>query len=147
MRFANARNKTQFSEIKERRVKKLALISAILLLSGVTANAGPHDDVDNIGRCLVFSYVRAGLDGQKDIPQSLKAGMSFLMSEYEMRAATVGLGEKERQAFIVQSLEEQNRVAKVDGVDALESRYKTLCTNVAAALSSELKAKGSKSKP
>ncbi len=104
------------------------------------AVAGTHDDVDNIGRCLVFSYVRAGLDGQKEIPKPLVAGMSFLLNEYEMRAATSGVGEKERQMFIVKALEEQNRIAQVDGMSKLEAQYKTLCANIADTLAPKLKA-------
>lgn len=131
-------------------MKRTLVTLAFLLGSAAFALAGPHDDVDNVGRCLVFSYVRAGLDGQKEIPKSLVDGMNFLMGEYNMRAATVGLDEKARQAFIVQTLEEQNRVVKLDGLAALETKYKTLCSNISQALLADLKSKSaqaSQSKP
>jgi hypothetical protein len=112
-------------------MRKLITATILGIFATMPVQANDTVLVENIGDCLAFAYVRAGLDGTKEIPADLVAGLSFLRDEFETRAANAGLDEAQRQKIIVLSLQEKNIVVQTEGMDALEARYNTLCQNMA----------------
>lgn len=113
-------------------MKKFLAMALMACAFGSSAFANEQQEVENIGHCLTFAYVRAGLDGQKDIPKDLNEVLSFIKSEYEVRAANAGMDEEARQKAIVLALHEKNMIVQTEGMAALDARYKTLCQNIAA---------------
>jgi hypothetical protein len=112
-------------------MKKFLAVAFMTCSFGSTVFATDQQEVDNIGHCLTFAYVRAGLDGNKDIPADLAAGLAFIKDEYEVRAANMGMDEEARQKAIILALNEKNVIVQSEGMAALEARYKILCQNIA----------------
>lgn len=112
-------------------MKKFLALAVLVSSLEAPAFATDQQEVDNIGHCLAFAYVRAGLDGEKAIPADLLAGLAFLKDEYEVRAANIGMDEEARQKAIVLALNEKNLIVQEGGMAALDARYKTLCQNIA----------------
>lgn len=112
-------------------MRKILLLAVSVCLMGSMASANEQQEVENIGHCLAFAYVRAGLDGEKEIPPDLAAGLAFIKDEYEVRAANIGMDEEARQKAIVLSLNDKNLIVQTEGLSALDARYKTLCQNIA----------------
>lgn len=113
-------------------MKKFAALALIACSFASTARANDQQEVENIGHCLTYAYVRAGLDGEKEVPRELDQALSFIKSEYETRAANIGMDEEARQKAIVLALHEKNLIVQGQGMDALDEKYKTLCQNIAA---------------
>lgn len=112
-------------------MRKFLAIALMACSFGSSVFANDQQEVENIGHCLTFAYVRAGLDGEKEIPADLAAGLAFIKDEYEVRAANIGMDEEARQKAIVLALNEKNVIIQTEGMAALEARYKTLCQNIA----------------
>ncbi|TLX16636.1 hypothetical protein [Rhizobium sp. MHM7A] len=112
-------------------MKKFFAIALMACSFGSSVFGNDQQEVENIGHCLTFAYVRAGLDGEKEIPADLAAGLAFIKDEYEVRAANIGMDEEARQKAIVLALNEKNVIIQTEGMAALEARYKTLCQNIA----------------
>lgn len=119
-------------------MRKLITATIIGVCAALPVNANETALVENIGDCLAFAYVRAGLDGTKEIPSDLVAGLSFLRDEFETRASNAGMDEAERQKIIVLSLQEKNVIVETEGMGALEARYRTLCQNMAITFASDV---------
>jgi hypothetical protein len=129
--LAIAGNKWKCWDKQEFSMRKFLALAVFASSLGSTAYANDQQEVENIGHCLTFAYVRAGLDGEKEIPSDLAAGLAFIKNEYEVRAANIGMDEEARQKAIVLALNEKNVIVQTEGLAALESRYKTLCQNIA----------------
>jgi hypothetical protein len=112
-------------------MKKFLVLAVLASSFGSPAFSNDQQEVDNIGHCLTYAYVRAGLDGEKQIPAELASGLAFIKDEYEVRAANIGMDEEARQKAIVLSLNEKNVIIQTEGMEALNARYKILCQNIA----------------
>ena len=112
-------------------MKKFAAVALLAFPFASTAFANDQQEVENIGHCLTYAFVRAGLDGEKEVPRDLDEALSFIKNEYEARAANIGMDEQARQKAIVLALHEKNLIVQSEGMGALDAKYKTLCQNIA----------------
>lgn len=117
---------------------RLFTLAALATLIAMPAKADERQVVDNIGQCLVFAYVRLGLDGEKAIPADMEPLLNHFKDAYEVRAANIGVDETQRQQFVVEALYKQNLLVQEQGLPALNRQYQQLCDNVASALDTEL---------
>jgi hypothetical protein len=113
-------------------MKKFLAVALMAWSFGSAVWANDQQEVENIGHCLTFAYVRAGLDGEKEVPRDLDEALSFIKNEYETRAANIGMDEEARQKAIVLALHEKNMIVESEGMEALDAKYKVLCRNIAA---------------
>lgn len=113
---------------------KFGLLFLLAAAVSTPVRADDKAQMNNLGTCLAFAYVRAGLDGQKTIPADLVAGLTALKDEYLFQASVLKLGDDEAQAYVVQALAEQNAVVSHEGVETLERTYGPLCNRIAEAL-------------
>jgi hypothetical protein len=117
-----------------RNVIAAALGAAILALSSVASPAADLQRMNDLGTCLAFSYVNAGLDGKREVPSDLLPGILALKDEFMFEASVNGLDDNAAQTYVVEQLTEQNRVKELKGPDAVKARYQDLCVGVAGSL-------------
>lgn len=116
--------------MKSRRI----ILPLMVLLSCQSAHAADQQRMKDLGTCLAFSYVNAGLDGKKDVPEDLLPGIMAIKDEYMFEATVNGLDDNAAQTFVVEQLAEQNRMSQEKGVDTVRAMYRPLCSDVAETL-------------
>jgi hypothetical protein len=113
---------------------KRILLASLALCLATPVLADSRAEMDNVATCLVFGYVRNGLDGKKEIPPDLVPGLAAFWDEFSFRASTNQLSEEDAQKLVVNKLVEMNTFKAEHGVTALEEKYGTLCQNIAGTL-------------
>jgi hypothetical protein len=108
------------------------IILAMTMASPALADG--NAELQNVGSCLAFAFVRADMDGKADIPADKLKGLNALKDEFMFRATAAKLPEEDAQKIIVKALVDQNSYKAEHGLAALENAYGTLCKNIAATL-------------
>ena len=112
---------------------RILLLAALALWSS-GASATDQQRLADLGTCLAFSYVNAGLDGQKDVPPDLVPGILAIKAEFMFEASLAGLDDNAAQTVVVEKLTEQNMLAHTKGIAAVKGMYLPLCRQVAQSL-------------
>lgn len=110
----------------------MGIIFALVASKPALADSG--DELKNVGSCLAYAFIRADLDGKKEIPHALLPGLNALKDEFMFRASAANLSEEDAQKLVVQALVDQNAFKAEKGAVALDEEYGTLCQNIAATL-------------
>lgn len=108
--------------------------AAFTCLATSPAWADAKVEMENVGSCLAYAFVRNGFDGKNEIPAEKLPGLNALKDEYMFRSASVGLSEEDAQKFVVNALVQQNSLKAEHGVEALDAQFQVLCTNIASTL-------------
>lgn len=116
-----------------RKILIVAAVSAAALVS-TTAMAADRQRMEDLGKCLSFSFVNGGLDGMKEVPSDLLPGIMALKDEFLFEASINSLDDNAAQTYIVDQLTEQNKIKELKGIEAVRAEYLDLCTRVAESM-------------
>jgi hypothetical protein len=116
-------------------MRKLILAAAAMAAIASGVQAADRQRMDDLARCLAFSFVKNGLDGVKDVPADLVPGIMAIKNEFLFEASVNGLDDNAAQTLVVERLQEQNKIKEINGLQEVVSRYLPLCRKVGESLS------------
>lgn len=110
---------------------KIALCLTFVTASGVTvAGAAADDRYQQLGKCMAYTAIKSGLNGQNTMSPFAEKTLGQLGDEFMFEASKLNIPEQDAQNFVVYNLVAFNLQREEKGIESLDDDHSANCDAV-----------------